>query len=254
MWEICVSVVDIQHIYNQKLYIIFFQTEVHDGSSDAALIKVDRKSTSCSNCGENGHNKRKCPVINSSAPVSQINGTQLSEAKHGKKRKLKSIDPLSGKKVESDSEDYNHVQQEANETIYDLAMSALSIPLEHQAVLEGETSRLSSSRPAIMTKKLWEEDFSRLVGQHMPIEIRSSEEGREEDGKKLPRAPGEGGRNFRRKHCMICRKNTYVCCEQCNTYLCIKESVNKGWNCWKLFHTCKTIVDSDVVPVPKRLR
>ena len=166
--------------------------------------------------------------------MSQINGTQLSEAKHGKKRKLKSIDPLSGKKVESDSEDYNHVQQEA--------------------VLEGETSRLSSSRPAIMTKKLWEEDFSRLVGQHMPIEIRSSEEGREEDGKKLPRAPGEGGRNFRRKHCMICRKNTYVCCEQCNTYLCIKESVNKGWNCWKLFHTCKTIVDSDVVPVPKRLR
>ena len=143
--------------------------------------------------------------------------------------------------------------------------------------LEGDAAQ-QQPRPPVMTKKRWEEDISRLVGIHIPIEIRSTEENRSEGKSRARRGGGveggEGGgvgegsggggegagangantRNFLRKHCMICRHNTSVCCEQCNTYLCIKESANKGWNCWKLFHTCKNIVDSEYIPVRKRLK
>lgn len=115
--------------------------------------------------------------------------------------------------------------------------------------LGGDAAQLP--RPPVMTKKRWEEDVSRLVGIHIPIEIRSTEDNRNEGKSRARRGGGGGGeeggregggeegagasssnsRNFLRKHCMICRHNTSVCCEQCNTYLCIKESVNKGWNC-----------------------
>lgn len=196
---------------------------------------------------------------------SQLESAQVFEEMQRKKRKQSADTSLPVKLPDADrlidEQDESESGNKKRPAEVNGNISYSDIPLE------GDAAQLP--RPPIMTKKRWEEDVSRLVGIHIPIEIRSTEENRSE-GKSRARKGGGGGgdsggeegagasssnsRNFLRKHCMICRHNTSVCCEQCNTYLCIKESVNKGWNCWKLFHTCKNIVDSEYIPVRKRLK
>ena len=244
-------------------------------------MKRDKKTIACSNCGGYGHNRRKCPEISIGIEVPRIEKIHLPEEKGTQRKKRKQsaaikelptivhsdIVPLVvGKPDESSVSEYKIAPQEdSSNNVNDITLYNLDNSLLEEAVQR-------QPRFPVMTKKLWEDDVSRLLGVHIPIEIRSTEVNRR-DGKRGTAGAGagvglldgegdEGGgngstnypRHFLRKHCMICRHNTSVCCEQCNTYLCIKESVNKGWNCWKLFHTCKNIVDSEYIPVCKRLK
>ena len=100
-----------------------------------------------------------------------------------------------------------------------------------------------------LSKKQWEGQISRLSGAHFPVQLHTNLDQRYE-GNKRPRNEGSNVRNWIRGYCKICDKHISTSCESCQVFLCVGNSTNTI-TCWKRFHTCRKITDSNTPAAPE---
>ena len=102
-------------------------------------------------------------------------------------------------------------------------------------------SSAGGGRPAQKrSKKDWNCDPNRLIGQHFPVteyetklEYKVTPDGKIPSGKQ---------RNLNRGYCVICTHKSTVYCKTCHVYLCVKAKVGHE-NCFYNFHTKADILD-----------